>query len=116
MLVVIVVSCLAAGFITTTGAEVIAATSVGSNLVVNPSLEDGTSFPTCYSANGWGTAGVWSLTAGHTGQRAVTVQISNYSSGDQKLLQSETTSCAPQSPRGRYTTWGSGTSRQFLSR
>lgn len=95
MLVVIVVSCLAAGFITTTGAEVIAATSVGSNLVVNPSLEDGTSFPTCYSANGWGTAGVWSLTAGHTGQRAVTVQISNYSSGDQKLLQSETTSCAP---------------------
>jgi hypothetical protein len=72
-----------------------AAAAAGGNLVSNPSLESGASFPACFSESGWGTEGAWSLSGGHTGARAVTVTTAGYSSGDRKLLQTETLDCAP---------------------
>ena len=71
-----------------------AATAAPANLVVNPSLEDGT-WPTCFSASGWGTEGEWALTAGREGGRAVSVTIAGHAAGDRKLLQSESAACAP---------------------
>ncbi|WP_233201991.1 galactose oxidase early set domain-containing protein [Cryobacterium sp. Y11] len=65
------------------------------NLVSNPSLEQGEPWPTCFSPAGWGTEASWSLIAGPTGGRAVSVSVNNYVSGDQKLLQTETDACAP---------------------
>jgi len=66
-----------------------------SNLVVNASLESGSTWPTCFSASGWGTEGAWSLIPGRTGGRAVEVSVAGYASGDRKLLQTESASCAP---------------------
>ncbi|MDI3329113.1 MAG: galactose oxidase early set domain-containing protein [Micrococcus sp.] len=80
---------------------VLAASSVGSNLVNNPSLETGTSFPDCFQASGWGTEGEWSFSPGHTGERALTVTVTGYSSGDRKALQNETTDCAPRVTEGQ---------------
>jgi hypothetical protein len=65
------------------------------NLVVNPSLELGAAFPTCFSTGGFGSPAKWTLVAGHTGARAVSVQITNYANGDRKLLQTQKPECAP---------------------
>ncbi|WP_246858539.1 galactose oxidase early set domain-containing protein [Citricoccus sp. SGAir0253] len=78
-----------------------AAESVGPNLVSNPSLETGADFPDCFTAAGWGTAGAWSFAPGRTGERALTVSITGYTSGDRKALQKETMDCAPSVTEGQ---------------
>lgn len=69
--------------------------ATGPNLVTNPSLEAGAAWPDCFSASGWGSEAEWSLTAGHTGARAVTVALAEHVQGDRKLLQTESAACAP---------------------
>jgi len=65
---------------------------------VNPSLEQlsGT-VPTCFSRAGWGQhTAIWSLVTGaHSGTKAQSVTISNYVSGDRKLIMTENATCAP---------------------
>jgi peptidoglycan/xylan/chitin deacetylase (PgdA/CDA1 family) len=63
----------------------------GVNAVTNPSLETNnatTGFPACYQAGGWGTNTVaWASSSNaHTGVVAENLAVSNYSSGDAKLL------------------------------
>lgn len=84
----------------------LAAESVGPNLVKNPSVETGTSFPDCFKAAGWGTKGTWSFSPGRTGGRSLTVTISGYQSGDRKALQKETPSCAPAVTAGQVYNFG----------
>lgn len=88
-------SILVLALLTVPGGPAFPAASVGPNLVQNPSLETGASFPDCFEAAGWGTAGAWSFSPGRTGGRSLSVTISGYASGDRKALQSETTTCAP---------------------
>ena len=78
-----------------------AASAPPPNLVSNSSLEVGAAWPTCFSPAGWGSAGAWSLTAGRTDGRAVTVGITAYTSGDRKLLQTESAQCAPMVTAGK---------------
>lgn len=88
------------------------------NLVVNPSLEDGAPWPTCYSPSGWGTAAAWSTVAGRTGGRAVSLTIDGYASGDRKLLQTETDACAPAVTAGstyRVGIWYTSTAQSSLT-
>ncbi|QDG90139.1 DUF1929 domain-containing protein [Pseudarthrobacter sp. NIBRBAC000502770] len=79
----------------TAAGPVFAADSTGPNLVVNPSLETGATFPDCFQASGWGTAGTWSFSPGRTGGRALSVTVQGYVSGDRKLMQKESPDCAP---------------------
>lgn len=65
------------------------------NLVTNASLELGDQTPECFSRSGWGSEGSWSFEPGRTGGRAVGLTTSGYTSGDRKLLQTETAACAP---------------------
>ena len=65
---------------------------------MNPSLEQVSGgVPTCFSRSGWGSHTVaWSITAdAHSGTRAQSVRITNYGSGDRKLIQTENATCAP---------------------
>lgn len=62
--------------------------------IVNPSLETGANFPTCYTAAGWGTVGTWKLAAGRTGGRSMSVTVKGWTSGDRKLLQTQNDTCA----------------------
>ena len=78
-----------------TAPVLIPAAAAPTNLVSNPSLEQGQPWPTCFSPSGWGTEASWSLVAGPTGGRAVSMTVANYASGDRKLLQTETAACAP---------------------
>ena len=62
-----------------------------SSTLQNPSLEttdSSTGFPKCWQAGGWGTnTPTWAnTTAAHTGTHAENLTITNYSSGDAKLL------------------------------
>jgi peptidoglycan/xylan/chitin deacetylase (PgdA/CDA1 family) len=62
-----------------------------SNTLQNPSLEttdSTTGFPKCWQPGGWGTNTVaWANTsAAHTGTHAENLTVTNYSSGDAKLL------------------------------
>jgi peptidoglycan/xylan/chitin deacetylase (PgdA/CDA1 family) len=62
-----------------------------SSTLQNPSLEttdSSTGFPKCWQAGGWGSNTVaWANTsAAHTGTHAENLTITNYSSGDAKLL------------------------------
>ena len=61
------------------------------NALTNPSLEtinSTTGFPSCYQTGGWGTSTVaWANSSNaHTGTVAENLMVSNYSSGDAKLL------------------------------
>jgi peptidoglycan/xylan/chitin deacetylase (PgdA/CDA1 family) len=65
--------------------------AVGVNALTNPSLETPnatTGFPQCYQAGGWGTNTVaWANSSNaHTGTVAENLTVTNYSSGDAKLL------------------------------
>jgi hypothetical protein len=66
--------------------------------LTNPSLEqvaNGTA--NCYEQAGWGDNNAnWALTAdSHSGNVAQSVTVSNYASGDRKLMMSENANCAP---------------------
>lgn len=78
-----------------------AAESVGANLVTNPSVESGATFPDCFQAAGWGTEGAWTFSPGRTGGRALTVTVTGYTSGDRKAIQKETAACAPKVTAGQ---------------
>jgi hypothetical protein len=66
--------------------------------LTNPSLEQVTNgLPNCFEQSGWGDQAInWQLVAGHTGSVAQSITLSNYASGDRKLLVQESTACAPQ--------------------
>ena len=94
------------------------AVAAGENLVKNPSLEDGTTDPTCFKRSGWGTAGVWTFAPGRTGGRAVSVAISGYTQGDRKLLQTESAACAPTVTPGQtyeMQVWYKSTAKVMLT-
>lgn len=66
--------------------------------VNNSNLETTTgTTPNCFSQAGWGSHNVsWALTTdAHSGTKAQSVSISNYTSGDRKLMMTENTTCAP---------------------
>lgn len=67
--------------------------------VVNPDLSQvniANQTPNCFEQSGWGDHTVkWSLVAGHNDNVAQSLQISNYQSGDRKLMIQENTTCAP---------------------
>ena len=95
-----------------------AASAAPTNLVSNPSLEDGQPWPTCYSPSGWGTEAAWTLVEGRTGGRAVSLNITGYASGDRKLLETETDACAPVVTAGntyRLGIWYTSTAQGALT-
>lgn len=66
--------------------------------VVNADLEQAPNgVPNCFSQAGWGDHTVaWALTAdAHSGANAQSLTISNYVSGDRKLMMAENATCAP---------------------
>jgi hypothetical protein len=67
------------------------------NLVVNPSLQSGSSFPSCWSEAGNGTNSyAFSKTSkAYSGSAAVQLTISKYTSGERLAMISENSSCAP---------------------
>jgi peptidoglycan/xylan/chitin deacetylase (PgdA/CDA1 family) len=82
------------------------ATSPTSNMLQNPSLEtaNANGIPTCFqTGNGAGTnTATWSRSSNaHTGTYAEQVQITSYTSGDQKLISAQDSgSCAPAARAG----------------
>jgi hypothetical protein len=79
-----------------------ATTPAATNLVQNPSLENGTGLPpTCFEQSGWGSTPTYSAVAGHTGSRAVKMVTTGYTSGDGKLMPLESTACAPAVTAGQ---------------
>lgn len=86
---------LAAALVATPLTTAATASADTTNLLVNSDLEAGDAWPTCFSAAGWGTEGVWSLAPGRDGGRAVSVTIADHTDGDRKLLVSEAADCAP---------------------
>lgn len=70
-------------------------------LVANGTLAKGNPIPTCFTTNGWGDRTVSQAlstdvpTTAAAGSRSWSVTVSNYVSGDAKLLPSETPACAP---------------------
>lgn len=78
-----------------------APTPTGPELVSNGSLEAGTPLPTCFARSGWGTEGTWESVAGRNSAKAVAVTIAGYQAGDRKLLQAESTECAPKVQAGK---------------
>ncbi|HEX8972003.1 galactose oxidase early set domain-containing protein, partial [Oryzihumus sp.] len=75
------------------------------NLVVNPSLEDQSNgFPVCFEKSGWGTSNVTYTsvtgTAAHSGNYAEQITVSGLTSGDRKVLQLESSTCAPKVTAG----------------
>ncbi|MBG6223806.1 peptidoglycan/xylan/chitin deacetylase (PgdA/CDA1 family) [Arthrobacter sp. CAN_A2] len=80
--------------------------AAGTNLVQNPSLETAGSgtFPQCWQAAGFGTnTPVFStVPAARTGTKAEKLTITNYASGDAKLMPLlDTGTCAPKAVAGR---------------
>ena len=73
-------------------------------LVTNGSLEAGGAIPTCFQAGGWGThtvtQGISNDTPTGTG-RSYRIQISNYASGDRKLMLAEQGTCAAAVEAGK---------------
>lgn len=64
------------------------------NQVLNPSLEEGEAWPSCFTAAGWGTEATWALVPGRESGRAVALTLAGHTSGDRKLLTSDTPECA----------------------
>ncbi|WP_350004386.1 kelch motif-containing protein [Pseudarthrobacter sp. WHRI 8279] len=73
----------------------------GGELVVNGTLAAGSPLPTCFAAAGWGTRDISQTlspdtpTTAPAGSRSWSITVSNYVSGDAKLLPSGTPACAP---------------------
>jgi hypothetical protein len=67
------------------------------NLVVNPSLQSGSSFPACWSEAGNGTNSyAFSKTSkAYSGSTAVQLTVSKYTSGERLAMISENSACAP---------------------
>ncbi|HSH17866.1 MAG TPA: galactose oxidase early set domain-containing protein [Candidatus Saccharimonadales bacterium] len=65
--------------------------------LTNPSLEMLTAgVPDCFIRGGWGQhTAAWQLVAGRTGAVAQSLTLSNYVSGDRKLMVTESAACAP---------------------
>lgn len=74
------------------------------NLVINGSLEKGTTWPDCFAQSGFGTAAKWTTVKGRDSKRAVSLTISGYKEGSSRLLQVESAACAPAvQPGATYT-------------
>lgn len=71
--------------------------------IVNPGLEQQTAgIPDCFSQGGWGEHGVvWEIVEGHESASAQSVTITDYQSGDRKLMMQESTACAPAVTAGQ---------------
>lgn len=86
--------------------------AAGVNAVQNPSMETfdtTTGLPSCYLAGGYGTntAAFGTTTNAHSGSSAVQINVTNYSSGDAKLVPSlDLGQCAPTVTPGE--TWNLG--------
>ena len=84
----------------------------GVNAITNPSMETfnaTTGLPQCYLAGGYGSnTPAWAVTTdAHTGTAAVNLTVSNYSSGDAKLVPSlDLGQCAPTVTAGATYTLG----------
>jgi hypothetical protein len=83
-------------------------TGTSTNLVTNGLLAQGTGTPTCFTPSGWGSHTVTQgfdadIPTGSSG-RSWRIAISGWSSGDRKLLMSETAGCAPQVTAGTFYT------------
>lgn len=77
-----------------------AAAAATTNLVTNPSLETVgvNNQPACFTTYGYGSSTVTAglTTAAHTGSRAMAVTLAKYVSGDYKVMNTQSTACAPQ--------------------
>lgn len=71
------------------------------NLVNNSSLEEGAVDATCFTRSGWGTEASWNFVDGRMGGRAASVTLQGHTAGDRKLMQEESTQCAPAVIPGR---------------
>jgi peptidoglycan/xylan/chitin deacetylase (PgdA/CDA1 family) len=87
-----------AGNKTTTAPITVFVSNQTTNLLQNPSLEQGTSNPpSCWALAGYGTntyAWTWTSDA-HTGTHAENLNISSLTNGDRKLLTSFSSTCSP---------------------
>jgi peptidoglycan/xylan/chitin deacetylase (PgdA/CDA1 family) len=90
----------------------------GVNALSNPSLETldaNTGFPKCFQPGGWGTnTAAWTrTTSGHTGTAAEQLTVTNYASGDAKLLPTlDMGTCSPTVVPGKtynISTWYTST-------
>ena len=85
----------------------VSAASAAPATVVNGDLEQVTAgVPNCFEQSGWGSnTATWAITSdAHSGVVAQSLTISNYASGDRKLLMSENATCAPAvTPGQTYT-------------
>jgi hypothetical protein len=76
---------------------------LGNELVQNGSMESGAPTPDCFQLAEWGDhttqAGV--VNGGHTGNKAYRIALTNYQSGDAKLLTAESGGCAPSVEAGK---------------
>jgi len=92
----------------TSGPTTTAPAAGAENLVPNGALATGTSTPTCFATSGWGTHTVTQglsadVPTGASG-RSWAISISNWRSGDRKLLTSEAAGCSPAvTPGSVYT-------------
>jgi hypothetical protein len=72
--------------------------SAAAAALVNPDLEQVTgTTPNCFEQSGWGNnTPAWKLsTAAHSGTVAQSITVTNYATGDRKLMMSENAACAP---------------------
>ncbi len=78
---------------------------VSTNFVQNPSLEnlDASGFPACFEKSGWGSnTPSWIVVhPGHTGNNAMQLTLASRTTGDRKLLETETPACAPPVMAGK---------------
>ncbi|GAA2432758.1 galactose oxidase-like domain-containing protein [Streptomyces macrosporus] len=75
------------------------------NLLVDPGFEtsDGDGFAQCWQRAGWGdNTFAYSLTTdAHTGDRAARLTVTDWASGDRKIMVEETAACAPEVEPGK---------------
>lgn len=72
--------------------------AIAAETVMNGDLEQVTAdVPNCFTQAGWGNnTTTWAITDdAHSGTKAQSVKVSNYTSGDAKLLMKEDNACAP---------------------
>ena len=96
------------GNATTTSTRTVIVSNSHTNMLQNPSLEAGSgSTPACWQASGYGTNTVaWTRTSdAHTGSWAENLNVSSWTNGDRKLLNTfDTGACAPAAiPGHTYT-------------
>jgi hypothetical protein len=87
------------------GGFVYFATRTPTNLIQNPSLEDGTASElTCWALGGFGTnTFTWARTSdAHSGSYAETLDVTDHTSGDRKLVVTQDSgACAPAASAGQ---------------